>query len=100
MRYALWTVFFPAGSTEGHTPESIIKERGGWAEGAFDISDFTSVAYISDNADLTGLEDFQVEEITEQEALDYAYTIEIPNCVPYLDITGKIIFPLPSLLIP
>ena len=73
MRYATWSVYFPeSDSKEGTTPESIIRERGGQADGAFIVNGFTFLGYVSDNADLTGLENFNVTEITQEEALTLA----------------------------
>jgi hypothetical protein len=71
MKYATWKVYFPANSNEGYTPEPIIRERGGTAEGAVETSDLI-VGYISNNADLTNLEQYEATEITQQEALDLA----------------------------
>ncbi len=99
MKYVTWSVYFPEGQNEGYTPESIIEGRGYWAEGAFDISNFTSVAYTSDDADLSNLQDFNVQVITQEQALEYAQQIAIPNLNPYLNIEGKIIFPLPPALL-
>lgn len=96
MKYLTWCVYFPEGQNEGYTPERIIKERGYWAEGAFDISDFTSVAYTSDDADLSDLQDFNVQVITKEQALEYAQQIAITGLNPYFDLENKIIFPLPS----
>jgi hypothetical protein len=73
MRYATWSVYFPEpDSKEGYTPEGIIRQRGGQADGAFGISAYTFVGYVSDNADLSGLENFNVVEITEAEVLTLA----------------------------
>lgn len=100
MKYVTWTVYFPEGQNEGYTPERIIEERGYWADGAFDIANFTSVAYTSDDADLSGLEDFNVQLITKEQAMQYAQQIAIPNLNPYFDEDGKIVFPLPPALEP
>ena len=99
MKYLTWSVFFPEGQNEGYTPERIIHQRGYWAEGAFDIGNYVSVAYASDSADLSGLQDFNVEVITQEQALEYAQQIAIPNLNPYFNIEGRIIFPLPPALL-
>lgn len=93
MRYATWKVYFPANSTEGYTPEPIIRERGGTAEGALGTNNLM-VGYISDNANLTNLELYEVKEITQQQALDLAIQFN-PNC--FMGNDGKINFPKPSL---
>jgi hypothetical protein len=73
MRYATWSVYFPEpDSLEGFTPEAIIRQRGGEANGAFIVTNSTFLGYVSDNADLTGLENFNVVEITQAEALTLA----------------------------
>lgn len=94
MRYATWKVYFPAGSNEGYTPEPIIRERGGTAEGAIGTNDLM-VGYISENADLTNLEQYEAKEITQQEALDLAIAF---NSACYMDNDGKINFPKPTLI--
>ena len=100
MKYVTWTVYFPEGQNEGYTPERIIEERGGWSQGAFDISDFTSVAYVSDDVSLSGLENFNVQVITKEQAMNYAQQISIPNLNPYFNNDGIIIFPLPPAVEP
>lgn len=94
MRYATWKVYFPAGSNEGYTPEPIIRERGGTAEGAIGTNNLM-VGYISDNADLSNLEQYEAIEITQQQALDLAIEFN-PNCSMGND--GRINFPKPSLI--
>lgn len=70
MRYATWSVYFlKPDSKEGFTPEGVIRQRGGEANGAFGIGEHTFVGYVSDNADLSGLDNFNVIEITETEVL-------------------------------
>lgn len=91
MRYATWKVYFPVNSKEGYTPEPIIRERGGTAEGAVEINDLI-VGYISNNADLTNLEQYEATHITRQEALDLALQFN-PAC--YMGDDGKINFPKP-----
>jgi hypothetical protein len=93
MRYATWKVSFPANSTQGYTPESIIRERGGTAEGAIGANDLI-IGYISDNANLANLEPYEVKEITKQQALNLAIQFN-PNCS--MDNDGIINFPKPSL---
>jgi len=92
MKYVKWSVFFEPGATEGYTPEVIIRTRGGWAEGGFGISTFGIIGYTSDDADLSGLEDYNVKEITQAEALAAAQAIN-PEC--WVDTDGKINSPAP-----
>jgi hypothetical protein len=93
MKYVKWSVFTNPGSSEGFTPETIIRERGGWAEGALFIADKDLIGYVSDNADLTNLEDYKVSEITQAKALALAQGVN-PNCI--LDGNGKIHSPVPT----
>jgi hypothetical protein len=91
MRYATWSVYFlEPDSKEGYTPEGIIRQRGGEANGAFVIAAYTFVGYVSDNADLTNLENFNVTEITEEEVLTLA--AEQDNGA-YIAQDGSIAFP-------
>lgn len=92
MKYATWKVYFPANSNEGYTPEPIIRERGGTAEGAIGTNDLI-VGYISDNADLTNLEQYEVVEITKQQALNLTIGFNA-NCSMGDD--GRINFPKPK----
>jgi hypothetical protein len=93
MKYVKWSVFFEPNATEGYTPETIIRDRGGWAEGGFGIGGFNIIGYTSDDADLSGLEDYNVQEITQAEALAAAIAIN-PEC--FLEEDGKINSPIPE----
>lgn len=91
MKYVKWSVFFEPNAKEGHTPESIIRARGGFAQGGFSIASFDIIGYTSDDADLSGLEDYKVEEITQEEALAISVGIN-PACT--LGENGEINFPV------
>jgi hypothetical protein len=91
MKYVKWSVFFEPNATEGYTPEILIRNRGGWAEGGFSTATFDIIGYASDDADLSGLEDYKVEEITQAEALDAARAI---NSECFLEEDGKINLPI------
>ncbi len=91
MKYVKWSVFFEADAKEGHTPESIIRARGGRADGGFSIATFDIIGYTSDDADLSDLEDYKVEEITREEALAIAVGIN-PACI--IGENGEINFPV------
>jgi len=93
MKYATWKVYFPANSNEGYTPEPIIRERGGTAEGAVGTNELI-VGYVSDNADLTNLEQYDVKEITQQQALNLATQFN-PDC--YMGDDGKLNYPKPTI---
>ena len=97
MKYVKWSVFFEPNTVEGYTPETIIRTRGGWAEGGFSITAFEIIGYTSDDADLSGLENYNVEEITQEAALTIAQAIN-PECV--LGEDGKINTPAPVTPVP
>lgn len=91
MRYATWKVYFPVNSKEGYTPEPIIRERGGTAEGLVGNNDLV-VGYISENADLSNLEQYGVIEVAAEQALNLALEF---NAGCYMDDNGKINLPKP-----
>lgn len=92
MKYLKWTIYFPEGSNEGTTPEDIIREKNGWAEGAIALSNNEIIGYASDESDLSGLSNYDLQELTQEEALDLAQTI---NPSFYLADDGKIGSPTP-----
>jgi len=77
MKYAKWIIYFEPNSNEGTTPDKIIESRGGWLKGKFHISTFEVAGYLSDNIDLTGLENYQIQELTAVEILELAQAINI-----------------------
>ena len=70
MRFATWSVHFPQNSREGITPDTIIRERGGEAFGLVFTSDFSILGTFSDNADVSGLDNYVFKEITQDKALE------------------------------
>jgi len=76
MRYATWNISFVDNATEGTTPEPMIRSKGGQTFGILNINETKILGQISDNSDLTGLEKWQVVEITQQEALDIALSFD------------------------
>jgi hypothetical protein len=93
MKYVKWSVYSEPGASEGFTPEPIIRERGGSADGGLFITDTDVIGYVSDDADLTNLEDYNVEEITQTEALALAMAVN-PDCI--IDGNGRIQSPVPT----
>jgi len=87
MKYLKWSIYFKPGAKEGVTPEETIRNNGGWAEGAIRVGDFDIIGYASDNVNLTELSNYNVQELTQEEALSMAQEIN-PNC--YLQDDGKI----------
>jgi hypothetical protein len=70
MRYATWKVDFSDNPKEGTTPERFVKS--GTLEGYTYVAPFTIMGYVSDDADLSDLEKWEVSEITSEEALAFA----------------------------
>ena len=69
MKYATWEV------TNGTTPEAAIQAKGGQAQGALSLTFNTILAYVSDNADLTGLSEWNVQPQTSAQALALAKSV-------------------------
>jgi len=70
MKYATWVI-----ASDGTTPESTIRTNGGQAQGAMNLTFNTILGYVSDDADLTGLEKWQVTPLTKAQALTQAQGI-------------------------
>jgi hypothetical protein len=89
MKYVTWQVYFPENSNEGSTPDPIIRERGFEAGGLFHIEPFVILGCISDNANITNLDNYKIKELTNQEALDLAL---VNDSGAHLDDSGKLCF--------
>jgi hypothetical protein len=70
MRYATWKVNFEDNPKEGTTPERFVKL--GNLDSYIYVAPFTIMGYVSDDADLSDLEKWEVSEITSEEALAFA----------------------------
>jgi hypothetical protein len=70
MKYATWII-----ASDGTTPESVIRQKGGQADGAMTLTFNTILAYVSDDADLTGLEKWSVTLQTSAQALTLAQSV-------------------------
>ena len=89
MRYATWKIDFSDDPNQGTGPEASVavgKIEGGFEKGPFEI-----VGYVSDDAVITGLEKWEVTEITQEEALDYALAL---NAKAFLNENGHISSPI------
>ena len=75
MKYATWTIKRP----QGTTPEPTIREAGGTASGGLMLNVDTVLGYMSDDATLTGLSEWNVTVKTQQEALALAQAVN-PDC--------------------
>ena len=70
MKYATWII-----ASDGTTPESVIRQKGGQAEGAMTLTFNAILGYVSDDADLTGLEKWSVTPQTSAQALTLAQSV-------------------------
>jgi len=95
MRYATWQLYWQPNEHYGSGPEAMIAERGGSAEGAF----FTGgvhdpiVGYVHDDVSLADLDDWNVVEISGEEALTLAQAV---NAEAGMNAEGRIVFPMPD----
>lgn len=89
MKYATWTISQP----EGTTPEVVIRQNGGVAEGGVTLLDNTIIGYISDDINIEDLSEWNVVVKTQQEALTLAQTVN-PEC--FLADNGTIQAPRPD----
>ena len=71
MKYATWTISRP----DGTTPEPTIREAGGTASGGLMLNIDTVLGYMSDDADTTGLSEWNVTVKTQSEALALAQAV-------------------------
>ena len=90
MKYATWTIKRP----EGTTPEPTIREAGGTASGGLMLNAETVLGYMSDDATITGLSEWNVTVKTQQEALALAQTV---NSECFLADDGTIQAPSPDI---
>ena len=68
MKYASWTI----DRTDGSTPESTIRDRGGEASGGFMKDADTVVGYVWSDCDLTGLDKWNFSTMADLQALAIA----------------------------
>lgn len=85
MKYATWTI------TNGTTPETEIIAKGGQASGAMTLTFNTILGYVSDDADLTGLQQWNVTLQTSAQALALAQSVA-PTA--YYSAAGTFIAPI------
>jgi hypothetical protein len=90
MRYARWDIYFEPNNNEGTTPSEILESRGGWLKGKFHISTFKVAGYISEGTDITGLENYQIQELTAAEILKLAQELN-SGCT--IKDNGELYFP-------
>ncbi len=88
MRYATWNVTFT--DNIGTTPEPIIREFGGQANGAFMVGQWGVCGYLSDDAVIDEAAHWNCVEITQTQAL----TLAGPTAT--INAEGYFIFPNPD----
>ncbi len=70
MTYLKWRL---SNGTWGNGPEAAIAERGGKAEASSYVDgDGYRVGYLTESADIAGLDDYDLTEISEAEALAFS----------------------------
>lgn len=95
MRYATWKLFWQPDARYGSGPEAVIAERGGSAEGAFSLGPDANdliVGYIHGDISLDALDEWSMSEITKEEALALAQTI---NAEATINEKDRVKFPPP-----
>lgn len=92
MKYATWII-----ASDGTTPETAIRAKGGQADGAMTLTFNTILGYVSDDADLTGLEKWSVAPQTSAQALTLAQSIAPQT---YYSTNGTFITPQEYVQIP
>ena len=74
MNYLKWKL--SDNGTLGTGPEEEIAKRGGWAEAGWAVdNEGYRIGFLTTPADLTGLETWDVTEVTESEALAFCQNI-------------------------
>lgn len=89
MIYAKWKLTWQGEPSEGYGPDSIVVGRGDSIEGAFFVGapqDWI-YGYLNDGFDYTGLEAWQITEVTQAEILAKGQELD-PEC--YIDDNGRI----------
>lgn len=97
MKYAKWKLTWQGEPSYGYGPDPIVVGRGDSIEGAFfegdgDPHNFI-YGYLNDGFDFTGLEAWQITEVTQAEILEKAQELN-PEC--YIDDNGKVAAPQPE----
>ena len=92
MIYAKWKLDFSGDPNHGVGADPIVVGRGDSIEGAFFVgaSNDWIYGYLNDGFDYTGLEAWQITEVTQVEILEKAQELN-PEC--YIDDNGKVAAP-------
>jgi hypothetical protein len=93
MIYAKWKLDFSSDPNYGIGPDPIVSERGDSISGAFFIgaSNDWIYGYLNDDFDYSGLENWHITEVTQEEMLEKAQEL---NSECYIDENGKIAAPV------
>lgn len=92
MRYATWQLNWEPDEHYGSGPEPVISERGGSAEGVFYTAGVHDpiVGYVFSDVSLANLDEWNVTEITGEQALALAQDL-VPEAS--MGNNGRIVFP-------
>lgn len=83
MDFCKWTLLPIEDTDTFSTPEHVINQRGGSAWGIFFLTDRVVVGCISDGADISGLEAYNIEKITRAEAEGLLYEIRPTSSISH-----------------
>lgn len=97
MIYAKWKILFDPQTDEGTDPGAVVTQRGDSITGVVMTQPNAPknwiYGYLNDDFDFSGLDDWQITQVTREEMLEAAQQ-ENPNC--YLDENGRIAATGPS----
>lgn len=76
MKYATWKIHFLNNATTGTTPESFIIDRGGSASGVTPVGENRILGLISDEADISNLNEYEINILSTEQAYDLLFSID------------------------
>jgi len=76
MKYATWKIHFLNNAATGTTPESFIIDRGGSASGLTPVGEHKILGLISDEADISNLDEYEINILSTQQAYNLLFSID------------------------
>ena len=76
MKYATWKIHFLNNAATGTTPESFIIDRGGSASGLTPVGKHKILGLISDEADISNLDEYEINILSTQQSYDLLFSID------------------------
>jgi len=76
MKYATWKIHFLNNAATGTTPESFIRDRGGSTSGITPVGEHRILGLISDEADISNLDEYEINILSTQQAYDLLFSID------------------------